>query len=77
MKIYCITDNMELEVGLKLAGCDGITLQNEEEINDKIDEMLKNKEIGILILSQKIYEQSKEKVDYIKLNNKLPLITII
>lgn len=77
MKIYCITENNDLEVGLKLAGCDGITLQEEDNIEEKIDEVVKNKEIGILVISKNIYNQAKEKVDEIRVNKKLPLITII
>lgn len=77
MKIYCITDNTDLEVGLKLAGCDGITIQEYDEVVKKIDEIMKNKEIGILVVSRKIYEMAKEKIDYIRLNKNLPLITII
>lgn len=77
MKIYCITENNDLEVGLKLAGCDGITLQEEDNIEEKIDEVVKNKEIGILVISKNIYNQARERVDEIRVNKKLPLITII
>lgn len=68
MKIYCITENNDLEVGLKLAGCDGITLQEEDNIEEKIDEVVKNKEIGILVISKNIYNQAREKVDEIRVN---------
>lgn len=77
MKIYCITDNNELEVGLKLAGCDGITLTDETEILKKIEEVLKNKEIGILAVSKNIYNMAKEQIDNIRLNKRLPLVTVI
>ena len=77
MKIYCITDNSDIEVGLKLAGCDGITIRENDNLSEKIDEVLGNKEIGILIVSQNIYRQEKEKIDDIRINKKLPLITII
>lgn len=77
MKIYCITDNTELEVGLKLAGCDGITLKEESKIEQKIDEIAGNSEIGILVVSQKIYEQAKDKIDSIRFYKKFPLVTIL
>ena len=77
MKIYCITENNDLEVGLKLAGGEGITLQEDDNIEEKIDEVVKNKEIGILVVSKEIYKKSKEKIDDIRINKKLPLITII
>lgn len=77
MKIFVIADNQETEVGLKLAGCDGITLEKEEEIIKKIDEVMQDTEIGVLVITKNIYKLSKEKIDYIRLNKKLPLITII
>ena len=77
MKIYCITENNDLYIGLKLAGCDGITVKENDDIEEKIDEIIQNKEIGILVVSKTIYEENSEKIDYIRLNKKTPLITII
>lgn len=77
MKIYCITDNQELEVGLKLAGCEAITLKEKTEIEKRINEITKNENIGILVISKSIYTELKEKIDKIRISHKLPLITII
>ena len=77
MKIYCITDDQELEVGLKLAGCEAITLKENIEIEKKINEDIKNENIGILVISKGIYDKLKEKIDKIRMTNKLPLITVI
>lgn len=77
MKIYCITDNQELEVGLKLAGCEAITLKEKIEIEKRINEITKNENIGILVISKGIYSELKEKIDQIRISHKLPLITII
>ena len=77
MKIYCITDNQELEVGLKLAGCEAITLKEKIEIEKRINEITKNENIGILVISKSIYTELKEKIDKIRISHKLPLIKII
>ena len=77
MKIFCITDDQELEVGLKLAGCEVITLKENSEIERKIDEVIKNANIGILVLNKNIYTRLKERIDKIRITTKLPLITII
>lgn len=77
MRIFCITDNQELEVGLKLSGCDAIILNNSNEIEKKIDEVIKNENIGILVINKGIYAKLKEKIDNIRLTTKLPLIAII
>lgn len=76
MKIYCLTQNQELEIGLKLAGCKGICV-NVQEVNQKIDEIIKNEDLGILVINKNLYEAAKEKIEQIKLRQKLPLITII
>ena len=77
MKMYCIADKAEIEVGLKLAGCDGITAVDKQNIDQKIDEIVRNSDIGVLVITNKVYELAKEKIDYIRLNRKLPLVTII
>ena len=77
MRIFAISDNADFEVGMKLAGEDSISLNNEEEINKKIDEILQVKDIGILVVSEKIYDMAKDRIDDIRLNKRLPLITII
>ena len=77
MRIFAISDNADFEVGMKLAGADSISLNNEEEINKKIDEILQVKDIGILVVSEKIYDMAKYRIDDIRLNKRLPLITII
>ena len=77
MKIFCLTDDQELEVGLKLAGCDAISLKETNEIKEKIDEIIKNPNIGILVINQGIYNKLKDQIDKIREINKLPLIAII
>ena len=77
MKIYWITENNDLVIGLNLAGCEGINLQENDHIEEKIDEVVRTSEIGILVISKEIYNKAKEKIDDIRINKKLPLITII
>ena len=74
MKMYCISDNIDTAVGLKLAGIESIVLQDKSEIEHEIDDVIKNPNIGILIVTEKIEETACEKVKYIKDNLKLPLL---
>ena len=77
MKIFFLFFDQELEVGLKLAGCDAISLKETNEIEEKIDEIIKNPNIGILVINQGIYNKLKDQIDKIREINKLPLIAII
>ena len=70
MKLYCISDDVDTAVGLKLTGIKSVILKNKEEIELEIEKVVKDKEIGILIVTEKIYNLANEKLDYIKNNKK-------
>lgn len=77
MIIYSILDDIDSAVGLKLAGISSIVLNEKEKIDNKIDEVLKQENIGILVVSKQVYEQSKQKIDEIKEKRKTPLVVVI
>lgn len=77
MKMYCISDDIDKAIGLKLTGIQSIILTDKVDIDNRINEILKDKDIGILIVTENVYEISKEKLEDIKNNKKLPLIVKI
>lgn len=77
MKMYCISDHMDTAIGLKLTGIDAVVLQEKEEIESQIKQVLENETIGILIVTEKIYELAKNQLDEIKEKFKTPLLVKI
>lgn len=77
MKIFCISDDQDISVGLRLSGVDGTTLNDKNEIENKIEEICNRRDIGILIITQNIYQIAKEKIEDIQENKSLPLIVKI
>lgn len=77
MKIYSILDDIDTAVGLKLSGINSIILENKQNVDEKIDEVLKNEQIGILVVSRNIYTLGKEKLDNIIQKRKTPLIVVL
>lgn len=77
MKIFCISDSLETAVGLKLSGVESSILDDKEKIDNKIDDILQNPEIGILVVTDNVYNMSKEKLDEIKEFRRIPLIVKI
>ena len=76
-KLYIIGDGKEFNNLNKLINDlnmnDRIILtgyKNKEEIELEIEKVVKDKEIGILIVTEKIYNLANEKLDYIKNNKK-------
>lgn len=76
MKIVGLCEKVELAVGLRLAGIDCQVLENND-VMKKIEEISKNKEIGIVVLTENIYNLAEEDITKFKKNNNLPLIVKI
>lgn len=77
MKLFCISDDQDIEVGLKLSGIEGVTLKDKQEIENKIEEITNRKDIGILVITQNIYKKVKDKIEDVQKNKILPLIVKI
>lgn len=77
MKSFLISDNKDTWVGMQLAGIDGVVVHTREEILRVIKEAVRNEDIGILILTEKVVDQVKEEVFRMKLTTKRPLIVEI
>ena len=77
MKIFCISDNTDTKTGLRLAGIDGITVRGEEEFNSALNGAVLDKEIGVLLITEKLAKEYRAQIDAIRLGQSLPLITEI
>ena len=77
MKMYLLSDNLDTYVGMRLAGVEGTVIKKNEIFKDYLDKAVKNSEIGILLISERLCIDNKEVIDKIKLNYKHPLIVEI
>ena len=53
MKMYLISDNIDTLTGMRLAGVEGSVVHQRAELKEALDRVLANKEIGILLLTEK------------------------
>lgn len=74
MQIYLISDNVDTHTGMRLAGVDGVVVHEKEELKAALDAVLGNKEIGILLITEKLSREFPDIIDDVKLNRRLPLI---
>ena len=77
MKSFLISDNKDTMVAMRLAGITGVILHEKEEIIKQIIELLNDRDTGILILTEAIFELVEEEVMNIKLKRTYPLIVEI
>ena len=74
MQMYLISDNIDTYTGMRLAGVEGIVVHEREELRDALQKTIANKEIGIILLTEKFGREFPEIIDDVKLHHRTPLI---
>ncbi len=74
MKMYLISDNVDTQTGMRLAGVEGVVVHEREELRQALETAFADKEIGIILLTEKFGREFPELIDEVKLTHKMPLI---
>ena len=74
MKMYLSSDNVDTYTGMRLAGVEGAVVHEKQELKEQIEQVLSDKEIGILLLTEKFGRDFPDVIDEVKLNHRLPLV---
>ena len=74
MRMFLISDNVDTLTGMRLAGVEGVVVHEKNEIKDAMTNVLNNKDIGIVLITEKCSGKIPEIIDDIKLNRKFPLL---
>jgi V/A-type H+-transporting ATPase subunit F len=74
MKIYCISDNIDTNIGLRLVGINGVVIHEKEKVIAEINRVRKKSDIGVLLITRKLAELVPDLIDELKLSAELPLV---
>lgn len=77
MKMYLISDNVDTKTGFRLAGVEGVVVHSAQEVRAQIDRVIEDKEIGILLITEKLGKLVPDLIDQMKQNYHIPLIVEI
>ncbi len=77
MKMYLISDNKDTYTGMRLAGVEGVVVHRRQELKDALDAVFQDKEIGIVLLTEKFGREFPDLIDEIKLGRTMPLLVEI
>jgi V/A-type H+-transporting ATPase subunit F len=77
MRYFLISGNTDTQVGLRLAGIEGVLAETREQALEAIDEAVADETIGILLISENLAEQCADKLAPLKLDGHTPLIVEI
>lgn len=77
MQFYLISDNIDTQMGMRLAGIDGVVVHEPDEVERELEKALENKNIAVILMTEKLMKLCSELVYDVKLNRKSPLIVEI
>jgi V/A-type H+-transporting ATPase subunit F len=77
MKAFLISDNVDTQVGMRLSGIKGTVVHEREEVLRELDAACSDKEVGIILITERLEALVKEKIVQLKLNMDIPLIVVI
>ena len=74
MKMYLMSDNVDTLVGMRMSGVEGVVLHSEQDVRDKLNELLDDKDIAVILITSTLVDLIRETVYELKLNRSQPLI---
>ena len=77
MKAFLVSDNHDSLVGMRLAGIQGCLVSTEEEADEAIKKVLKQKDIAILAITEKAAALAVEILQQLRERAELPLVVAI
>lgn len=75
--MYLISDNVDTQVGMRLAGVEGVVVHEAREVREAVNRALEDKEISILLITVKLTGLVPDLITDIKLNRRTPLVVEI
>ncbi|MCM1054925.1 MAG: V-type ATP synthase subunit F [Bacteroides sp.] len=77
MKFYLISDNTDTLMGMRLAGIEGALVHEKDETVAKLEQAMRDKDVAIILMTEKLINLCRERVYELKLNCPKPLIVEI
>ena len=77
MKFFLITDNRDAATGMRLAGVGYEIVNDAAQLEDVLEKAVNDENIGIILITQGLYEKCADIIDEAKKKKSVPLITEI
>lgn len=77
MRCFLISDNVDTQIGMRLAGVDGVVVHERAEILSALGKAMSDETVAIVLMTKKLTELCAAEVYGYKLGTKRPLIVEI
>ncbi len=77
MKVFCISDNIDTQMGMRLAGIESVVLHEKDEVIKELNALIEQDDIAIILMTTKVVNLCPEIISKYKLELKSPLLVEI
>ena len=77
MKLFLLSDNIDTQIGMRLAGIEGLVVHTRQETLEALKDVLADGELGILLVTEKLALLIGRELKEIKTSRMLPLVVEI
>lgn len=77
MKFFLISDNVDTLMGMRLAGIEGVVVDDRESADVQLRKAMEDDTIGIVLMTENLCKQCDELVYEMKLTHSRPLLVEI
>lgn len=77
MRFHLISDNVDTQVGMRLAGIDGVVVHEPEEVQKALSEAMAMDDVAVILMTEQLIQLCPDLVYDLKLKAKRPLIVEI
>ena len=77
MRFYLISDNVDTQVGMRLAGIEGIVVHEADEVRKALTDAMEMEDVAVVLITERLLTLFPEMVYDLKLNRRRPLIVEI
>lgn len=77
MRFYVISDNVDTQVGLRLAGIEGVVVHRADEVRQALQAAMDQQDIAVVLITETLLSLCSEMIYDLKLNLRRPLIVEI
>lgn len=74
MKFFLISDNIDTQMGMRLAGIEGVVVHERQEVLEVLEKVLHRKDVAVILMTTRLVETCPEVISELKLKLKKPLI---
>ena len=74
MKFFLISDNIDTQMGMRLAGIEGVVVHERQEVLEVLEKVLHREDVAVIPMTTRLVETCPEVISELKLKLKKPLI---